>query len=152
VDRDPEDEARIAAIVAGGRATRRSPSRATWIAAAVVGAICALGFVLLVAWGGEPDAAAPAAGGSAEPRRPASGGGCAGGLGLGLGLGLAIGFALGRWLGPRNGAQEASHDRSTPPVDRLTGADAGSAVRSRSPLADSGAQGAGADHSSRNRP
>ena len=42
----PEDEARIAAIVAEGRALRRRPSRSLWIAAAIVGAVCAIGFAL----------------------------------------------------------------------------------------------------------
>jgi hypothetical protein len=88
----PEDEdraaadARLAAIVAAGRATRRPASRATWLAAAVVGALCAVGFVLLVLGDGEP---AP------ESARVARGG-CAGGLGVGLGLGIGIGFFLGR--------------------------------------------------------
>jgi hypothetical protein len=111
----PEDEARIAAIVAEGRATRRRPSRALWLAAAVVGAVCAIGFVLLIALDGSapdgsaPDGSAPdgsAPDGSAPdgPRGQARAGdaaaparrtGCAGGFGLGLGLGVAIGFALG---------------------------------------------------------
>jgi hypothetical protein len=81
--------ARIAEILAAGRATRRRPAQATWIAAAAVGAICALGFVLLLLDGG--------GGGSAgEPARGASGTGCAGSLGLGLGIGIGIGFVLGR--------------------------------------------------------
>lgn len=93
----PEDEPRIAAIVAGGRATRRPPSRGAWIAAAAVGAVCAIGFVLLVARSGEPTSPAPGPGGAAEASRStARGGGCAGGLGVGLGLGIAIGFALAR--------------------------------------------------------
>jgi hypothetical protein len=88
-------DARIAAIVAGGRATRRRPSRGAWIAAAVVGAICAIGFVLLLAVEGQPEERA----GALEPARASARGGatgCLGGLGLGLGLGVAIGFGLAR--------------------------------------------------------
>jgi hypothetical protein len=90
---------RLAAIVAEGRATRRRPSRLMWLAAAIVGAVCAIGFVLLLVPYGEPagDGAAGGAGRPAEPSRAISrGAGCAGGLGLGLGLGVAIGFALAR--------------------------------------------------------
>jgi hypothetical protein len=107
------DDARLAAIVAGARATRRPTSRATWIAAAVVGAICAAGFILLfVADGvvggaaeapGAPSAASPPPERSRAPR----GAGCAGGLGLGLGAGLAIGF----WLGRRQGGDHSSRSR-----------------------------------------
>jgi hypothetical protein len=115
---EPADEARIAAIVAEGRATRRRPSRSTWIAAAIVSALCAIGFVLLLGPVGAPGDPA-GAGGSAEvsregareaPRRAARGLGCAGGLGLGLGIGLALGFALGR---RQAGARDHS-SRSSP--------------------------------------
>jgi hypothetical protein len=93
----PEDEARIAAIVAEGRATRRRPSRALWLAAAIVGAVCALGFVLLIALDG-PALDGPRGqdrAGDVDAPAPARRTGCAGGFGLGLGLGAAIGFALG---------------------------------------------------------
>jgi len=93
------EDPRIAAIVAAGRATRRRPSRAAWIAAAIAGVICALGFALLLAGGGGPREPAGADGPAREPRGTPRGAGCAGGLGLGLGLGLAIGFALGRRRG-----------------------------------------------------
>lgn len=96
---EDDDDARLAAIVASGRATRRPVSRAMWIAAGVVGALCAAGFVLLVLGGGGervPEAAQGARGG------------CAGGLGAGIGIGLAIGFFLGR-------RQRAGHSsRSSP--------------------------------------
>lgn len=96
----PED-ARIAEIVAAGRATRRPVSRAAWLAAGIVGAICALGFVLLLAPGGAQDGAQAtgsegAAGDHVSARASSRGAGCAGGLGLGLGLGIAIGFAIAR--------------------------------------------------------
>jgi len=90
---EAEDQARIAVIVAGGRATRRRPSRALWLAAAVVGALCAIGFALLLARDEGRDAAA----GSVGPARSsARSTGCVGGLGIGLGLGLGLGFVLGR--------------------------------------------------------
>lgn len=102
----PEDEARtaaIAAIVAEGRAMRRRPSRPMWIAAAIVSAVCAIGFVLLIAPDGGPDSGPDGGPDSAPdgPREPvraparARRTGCVGGFGLGLGLGVAIGFALG---------------------------------------------------------
>ncbi len=111
---EPADEVRIAAIVAEGRATRRRPSRPAWIAAAIVGAICALGFVLLLApgdpagAGGSPEASREVS--REAPRRAARGLGCAGGLGLGLALGVALGFALGR---RQAGARDHS-SRSSP--------------------------------------
>lgn len=97
-----EGEARIAEIVASGRATRRGSSRAMWLAASLVGAVCALGFALLLVSG--DDAGSPGSGGSAgsgatvapPPAAREARSSCAGGLGLGLGLGLAAGYALGR--------------------------------------------------------
>lgn len=88
---DAGADARLAEVLAAGRATRRRPARATWIAAAAVGVICALGFVLLLLDGG-----GGSGGAAGEPARGASSTGCAGSLGLGLGLGLGIGFVLGR--------------------------------------------------------
>ena len=96
---DATSDAQIAAIVAAGRATRRRPSRGTWIAAVAVSAICALGFVLLIVGSGAGEPSAPA------PSRAA--GGCAGGLGLGIGLGIGIGFLLGR----RQRADHSSRSR-----------------------------------------
>lgn len=87
-------DARIEAVVAVGRATRRPVARGTWIAAAVVGAVCALGFVLLALGGGSGSGSARAP--APEVRAGVRDAGCAGGLGLGLGLGGAIGFLLGR--------------------------------------------------------
>ena len=101
----------IDAILAGGRATRRRPSRATWIAAALVGAVCAIGFVLLFVGGGAPAAPAPtptaAPAPDPAPRRDRGASGCIGGLGLGLGAGIAIGFALAR----RQGGDHSSRRR-----------------------------------------
>jgi len=114
----PEDEARIAAIVAEGRALRRRPSRSLWIAAAIVGAVCAIGFVLLIALDGPREQAR--AGGAAEPGRApvparARGAGCAGSLGLGFGLGLAIGFALGARRRGAGAQEDAGHSSRRSP-------------------------------------
>jgi hypothetical protein len=105
----PREAARIAAIVAAGRATRRGPSRPTWIAAGIIGAICALGFVLLLLLGGAPRERASASGAPEPARGTARGAGCAGGFGLGLGLGIAIGFALARRPSSAPRAQDADH-------------------------------------------
>jgi hypothetical protein len=103
----PED-ARIAAIVAAGRATRRPVSRAAWLAAGIVGAICAIGFVLLLALDGAPATGSEGvAGGHVSARASSRGAGCAGGLGLGLGLGIAIGIAIAR----RQAADHSSRNR-----------------------------------------
>jgi hypothetical protein len=85
----PGADARIAEILAAGRAMRRRPARATWIAAAAVGALCALCFVLLLLVDGGGGAAS-------EPGGGVIGTGCGGSLGLGLGIGIGIGFLLGR--------------------------------------------------------
>jgi len=109
----PEDDARraaLAAIVASGRATRRRPSRATWVAATIVGAVCALGFVLLLALDGAGGERSPAGAGEA-PRAAARGAGCATGFGAGLGIGVALGFAL----GARRAAQERGHSSRRSP-------------------------------------
>ena len=102
--REAPEHARIAAILAGGRATRRPASRAAWLAAVIVGSICAIGFVLLLALDGEPGRAG---GDHAPPHASSRGAGCAGGLGLGLGLGIAIGFLLAR----RQSADHSSRNR-----------------------------------------
>jgi hypothetical protein len=109
----PEDEARraaLAAIVASGRATRRRPSRATWIAASLVGAVCGLGFVLLLALDGARGERLPAGAGEA-PLASARGVGCATGFGAGLGVGVALGFAL----GARRAAQGRDHSSRRSP-------------------------------------
>lgn len=87
--RDDETEARIAAILDRGRRTRKPLPRALWIAAAIVGAICAGGFAVAML-------------GTAAPERASSGRPAPQGAGFGTGLvvgaagGLAIGFALAR--------------------------------------------------------
>jgi hypothetical protein len=89
MDRDDE----IQAIVDIGRRTRAAVPRSLWIAAAIVGGICAtgLGVVLL-------DEPAPAPGqAQAQITRPApSGAGWGTGLAVGAAGGLVVGFALGR--------------------------------------------------------
>ena len=91
---DAARRAALAEIVAAGRATRRRPSRAAWIAASIVGGVCAIGFVLLLALDGSRGER-PAGGTGPGPRAPVGGAGCAGGFGAGLGVGVALGFALG---------------------------------------------------------
>lgn len=88
---DRESRAALDDILAHGRRTRTPVSRGVWIAALVVGVVCAIGFaVLLLA---EPSAEGPRA-----PARTASSGG--GGLGIGLVIGacagIVIGFAISR--------------------------------------------------------
>ncbi|HWO18367.1 MAG TPA: hypothetical protein VNO30_06310 [Kofleriaceae bacterium] len=116
------DEAQIDAIISQGRATRRRPARGAWIAAAIVGAICAIGFVLLLVPGAAPGGDSsdrPAADGSgagprAAPRRTAGRAGCAGGLGVGLGIGLGIGFGIGFAMGRRQAGPRDHSSRSSP--------------------------------------
>ena len=120
----PEDEARraaLAAIVASGRATRRRPSRAAWIAASIVGAVCVLGFVLLLALDGAGEQAAGVLGtpgrgaGSPGGRGAGNPGGCGAGCGAGFGAGLGAGIALGYVLGARRRAQEPDHSSRRSP-------------------------------------
>jgi drug/metabolite transporter (DMT)-like permease len=82
-------ERQIEAIVEVGRRTRPASPRWLWIAAVVVGVICATGFVLVMLAHPEP----------ADPpvqRRAAPGPGLGTGLVVGAAAGVAIGFALGR--------------------------------------------------------
>jgi hypothetical protein len=92
VERDPE----IQAILARGRATRKPTPRWVWTAAAIVGAICGLGFAIMML--GDP-APADHRATPAEPvraRRPTSGSGLGIGLVIGAGVGIVIGFSIGR--------------------------------------------------------
>ena len=85
VTRDEE----IQAIVELGRRTRAKLPRGLWIAAAIVGVICATGLVVALL-----GAAGPAA--HQVPRPSPSGAGFGTGLAIGAAAGLAIGFALAR--------------------------------------------------------
>ncbi len=108
VSREPDIEAdsqaridaKINAILAHGRQTRTRSPRWLWILAAVVGAVCAVGFAVAMLGAGEP--ARPAV-----ERRPASGGGLGIGLLIGGCVGIVIGFSIAR--------QRADHSsRNTP--------------------------------------
>lgn len=83
--------AALDAILEHGRRTRKPVTRGLWIAALLVGVVCAIGFAVMVL--AEPSSAGPRA-----PARTASSGG--GGLGIGLVIGacagIVIGFAIGR--------------------------------------------------------
>jgi hypothetical protein len=82
MDAEADRERAIAEITAAGRATRKKASRGTWIAAGVVGALCAIGFVIVLLADGTPDTT------RVREARPLS-------FGLGLALGVVIGLALG---------------------------------------------------------
>jgi hypothetical protein len=88
----------IEAIVELGRRTRKRTPRWMWIAAAIVGAVCATGFAIVVLADHEP-----ARDGIAARREP--GGRAVGtrdrsslvvGLVIGAAVGLVVGFAIGR--------------------------------------------------------
>jgi hypothetical protein len=82
-------EGRIDAILEVGRRTRPASPRWLWVAAAIVGVICATGFAVVMLSDGAP---------ADHPveRRDAPAAGLATGLLLGGAGGLVIGFVLGR--------------------------------------------------------
>ncbi len=84
------DEDKAAEILRAAKAGRRGSSRGMWIAAAVIGGLCAIGFVLLmVAERGTP---------SSVPSRVADDHGLGFGAGIlvGVVVGIAIGFTISR--------------------------------------------------------
>jgi len=91
----------LEAILDRGRQTRRPPPRGLWIAAAIVGAICAVGFVIVLL--GEPSTAP-----SGLPARHESRGG-------GLGIGLVIGACAGIVIGFAIARQRADHSSRNKP-------------------------------------
>lgn len=80
----------VEAILEHGRRTRRPTPRGLWIVAAIVGVVCAAGFVIMLLGDPEP--------GPRLARRASGSGG--GGLGIGLVIGacagVVIGFAIAR--------------------------------------------------------
>ena len=87
----------IQALAELGRQTRTPTPRWLWIAAAVVGGICAIGFTAMLLWGQEPPSQAPGLAPSQSiERRPAAGSGLGIGLAIGLGAGIMIGFSIAR--------------------------------------------------------
>jgi len=79
----------LAAIVEVGRRTREATPRWQWIAAAIVGAVCAAGFAIAAL-------SAPAPVEPRADRRPVESAGLGTGLAIGAALGLVIGVAIGR--------------------------------------------------------
>lgn len=83
------DEARAAEILRAAKAQRRGSSRGLWIAALVIGAICAIGFVLLFV--------GDRAGATTPPRVIEDHGlGFGAGVVLGVTVGIVIGYAIAR--------------------------------------------------------
>jgi hypothetical protein len=90
----------VEAILEHGRRTRRPTPRGLWIAAAIVGLVCAAGFVALLLGDPEP--------GPRLERRASGGGG-------GLGLGLVIGACAGVVIGFAIARQRADHSSRNKP-------------------------------------
>jgi hypothetical protein len=99
----------LQAIAALGRQTRTPIPRWLWIAAAVVGGICAIGFTGMLLGAHEPPGPPPrqAPGPRSDPRigqrsdpridqRPAGPSGLGIGLAIGLAAGIMIGFSIAR--------------------------------------------------------
>lgn len=101
----PDDEARIAAIVAQGRGTRAPIPRALWITAIVIGAVCAVAFIVMLAIDSPP------AGPPARPADKSSDAGTATRFGAGLAIGVGIGIVIGFLIGRRHSASHAERDR-----------------------------------------
>jgi drug/metabolite transporter (DMT)-like permease len=96
--RDANTEAALAAIVASGRQTRKPTPRWMWIAAAVVGVLCAAGFAVFMLSPAEPSAHPLVRRADAD-----TGSGLGTGLVIGAGLGIVIGFAITRSSGRQRG-------------------------------------------------
>jgi len=90
VDEKPTD-AEVEALLAAAKATRKRPSRSTWIIALVVSLACVIGLAygLVTNWDVPPEKA-PAGQSSAR----GSNSGFALGLMIGIGVGIAVGSVL----------------------------------------------------------
>jgi hypothetical protein len=86
---DAATQARIDAIVEVGRRTRQGWPRSLWIAAAIVGVICATGFAVVMLADARPTDHPVA-------QRTEAGAGLGTGLVFGAVVGVVIGFALAR--------------------------------------------------------
>jgi hypothetical protein len=106
----------IEAIVAAGRRTRTATPRWQWVAAAIVSAICLVGFAVVVLGERAPGRhGAPARSIAIPTAIPSCGATIARDPGSGLGIGLAIGAGLGVVIGFAIGRQRRSHSsRSSP--------------------------------------
>lgn len=82
----------VAEIARVARRTRRKPSRALWIAAALVGVACSLGFVTILLSDASDASSAP----SATPAATDHGLGFTAGIVVGLIGGIGVGFAAAR--------------------------------------------------------
>jgi ABC-type nitrate/sulfonate/bicarbonate transport system permease component len=102
----------IAAIVELGRRTRRSPPRGLWIAAALVGVVCATGFAIVLLADPEPTHPMPAA--CVEPGGRAPGARVVARSLSGLLTGLVLGLAAGIVIGVAIGRQRSHSSRSSP--------------------------------------
>jgi hypothetical protein len=101
------NDAMLDAIVEHGRQTRQRTPRWLWIAASIVGVICATSFAILMLAPAAPTAGIDRAGVSRDIDRGPTGG-------SGLGLGLVIGVAVGLGIGIAIGRQLRHSSRSTP--------------------------------------
>jgi hypothetical protein len=87
----------IRAIVELGRRTRKPTPRWLWLAATVIGAICAVCFTAMMLGDRERPGGAPRPPASHEVEQgPAAGSGLGIGLLIGTGVGIVIGFSIGR--------------------------------------------------------
>lgn len=94
----------VEAILEAGRRTRPRTSRGMWIAAAILGGICLVGFVLLMI--AEPSKKSEPAVPTTAPARSARG--FATGILVGGVAGLAIGYAIARHRGSKSESDQSS--------------------------------------------
>jgi hypothetical protein len=104
-------ESRIAEIAEAGRRTRKAAPRGMWIAAVVIGGLCAIGFAIAMLAGGEP--------GPRVARHASVGSSSHAGVGTltispPLGVGLVVGLVAGVVIGIAIGRQRsAARDHSS---------------------------------------
>lgn len=98
----------IEAIVEQGRRTRRPIPRGMWLVALVLGAICVVGFVLLLVTR-PPDPSTPRA-----PAQPDRSSGFLSGLAIGGAIGLVVGYAIARRQGSGSADGPTHSSRNSP--------------------------------------
>jgi len=102
-DADPTRAAEIQAIVEHGRRTRTPTPRWLWLAAVVVGAVCAAGFLIAMLDAREPvETTRLSVDGKPVVRRPTGSGGLGIGLAIGTCVGIVIGFSIARQRAPHS--------------------------------------------------
>lgn len=99
------DEDKAAEILRAAKAERRGPSRALWIATAVIGVLCAIGFGLLLL--ADRSTSSPPTQAVQDP-----GLGFGAGILVGVVMGIAIGYYVSRRESREAGARQSS--RNTP--------------------------------------